>query len=166
MNLAIIVAIDEKYGIWKDNNLLCHLFGDLKNFKEITTGHPIIMWRKTFQTFPKWALPNRTNIILSSYDYNFENCVMCKSIDDILDLDEVKNSELSFVIGWASVYSVFLPFVNRLYITRILHTFEDADVFFPEIQRDNWDLTYQSNTIPADERNDFPYRFEIYDKKI
>ena len=163
--LSIIVAIDEKNWIWSKNQLLCHLSDDLKNFKALTNWHAVIMWRNTFLSLPNWALPNRTNIVLSQSNDNFENCINCRSIEDCLNLDEVKNdNDEVFVIWWASIYRAFFDIVDRLYITRIHHTFLDADVFFPEILEENRKLISKSNIHLPDEKNEFPFNFEIYER--
>ena len=163
--LSIIVAIDEKNWIWSKNQLLCHLSDDLKNFKALTNWHAVIMWRNTFLSLPNWALPNRTNIVLSQSNDNFENCINCRSIEDCLNLDEVKNdNDEVFVIWWASIYRAFFDIVDKLYITRIHHTFLDADVFFPEILEENRKLISKSNIHLPDEKNEFPFNFEIYER--
>ena len=146
MKISIIVAIDENNWIWAKNQLLCYLSDDLKNFKKITNWHTIIMWRNTFLSLPNWALPNRTNIVLSRSSDDFENCIHCKTIEECLNLEEVKNDD------------------DKLYITRIHHTFLDADVFFPKIKDENRKLISKSDTHPIDEKNEFPFTFEVYEK--
>lgn len=164
MRISIIVAIDEKNWIWSKNQLLCHLSDDLKNFKALTNWRTVIMWRNTFLSLPNWALPNRTNIVLSQSNDNFENCINCSSIEDCLNLDEVKNDDEVFVIWWASIYRAFFDIVVRLYITRIHHTFPDADVFFPEIHEENRKMISKSDIHLPDERNEFPFTFETYER--
>ena len=162
--LSIIVAIDEKNWIWSKNQLLCHLSDDLKNFKKITKWHVVIMGKNTFFSLPNWALPNRTNIVLSHSSNNFENCIHCKSIEECLRLQEVKSDDEVFIIWWASIYKSFFDLADRLYITRIYHTFSNADVFFPEIEELNRNLIFKSDIYPSDEKNDFPFNFEIYER--
>ena len=162
--LSIIVAIDEKNWIWSKNQLLCHLSDDLKNFKKITNWHTIIMGKNTFFSLPNWALPNRTNIVLSHSSNDFENCIHCKSIEECLDLEEVKREDETFIIWGASIYKAFFDLVDKLYITRIHHTFSNADVFFPEIENSHWNLVSKSEIYPPDEKNDYPFNFEIYEK--
>jgi len=164
--LSIIVAIDEQNWIWANNKLLCYLSDDLKNFKKITKWHTVIMWRNTFLSLPQWALPNRTNVVLSNLDDNFKNCIICKSIEECINLDELENEDEVFIIWWASIYKAFFNTVDKLYITRIHHTFEDADVFFPEIKESDWKLISKSAIHNSDEKNEFPFTFEIYEKKV
>lgn len=164
MWISIIVAVDEKNWIWAKNQLLCHLSDDLKNFKNITNWHTVIMWRNTFLSLPNWALPNRINIVLSHSDCNFENCICCNSIEECLNLDELKNDDEVFIIWWASIYKAFFDIADKLYITRIHHSFLDADVFFPEINDKDRKLTSKWDKHDIDEKNEFPFTFEIYER--
>ncbi len=161
----MIVALDEKNGIGRNNKLLCRLSGDMKNFKELTTGHPVIMGRKTFESLPKGALPNRVNIVLTKDEEKiFDDAISCSSIDEVMNLRVIKNCEKCFVIGGAEIYKHFFDLADKLYVTSIRHTFEDADVFFPEIDIDNWRINSVSDEFKADEKNEFPYFFAVYER--
>lgn len=161
----MIVALDEKNGIGRQNKLLCRLSGDMKNFKELTTGHPVIMGRKTFESLPKGALPNRVNIVLTKDEEKiFDDAISCSSIDEVLNLRVIKNCEKCFVIGGAEIYKHFFDLADKLYVTSIRHTFEDADAFFPEIDIDNWRINSVSDEFKADEKNEFPYFFAVYER--
>ena len=161
----MIVALDEKNGIGRNNKLLCRLSGDMKNFKELTTGYPVIMGRKTFESLPKGALPNRVNIVLTKDEEKiFEDAISCNSIDEVLGLRVIKNCEKCFVIGGAEIYKHFFDLADKLYVTSIRHTFEDADAFFPEIDIDNWRINSVSDEFQADEKNEFPYFFAVYER--
>jgi len=134
-----VVALDEKNAIGKNGNLLCHLPNDLKHFKRITENYTVVMGRKTFESLPKGALPNRKNIVLTSGKAeDFPGCMVCRTPEEIrmATTDDKK----IFIIGGAHLYRTALPCVNRLYITRIHHTFGDADTFFPDIDWTNWKL--------------------------
>lgn len=137
METAIIVAIAKDNAIGKDNQLLCHLPGDLKHFKEITTGHTVIMGRNTFFSLPKGALPNRRNIVLSPDDEQFPGCETAHSIEEALTL--CAREEKAFFIGGAMIYHQTYPLVDKLYLTRVDADFE-ADTFFPEIDYSSWKL--------------------------
>jgi len=133
MKLSIIVVADEKNAIGKNGDLLCHLPSDLKYFKRITEHHTIVMGRKTFESLPKGALPNRQNIVLTNdRNAHFENCVVCHSLDEVWE--KCENGKEIFFVGGGEIYKMMLPQTDKLYLTRIHHTFEDADTFFPEIQ--------------------------------
>ncbi len=161
-NISIIVAIAENNAIGKNNELLCNLPDDLKRFKQVTTGHTVIMGRRTFLSLPKGALPNRRNIIISDIPgENFANCEMASSIEEALEACDDK--EESFIIGGGMVYKQFLPHTRRLYITR-LHRDFDGDTFFPEINFDEWD-EIERTKFSADEKNSVPYSYIIYQRK-
>ena len=163
MEINIIVAADENNGIGANNNLLCRLSKDLKNFKELTTGHVVVMGRKTFESLPKGALPNRTNIVMSKSEQRFPGCYTCTSAEEVLSL--AKKHEKIFIIGGESIYKEFFDRAHRIYLTRIRHTFDDADVFFPEIDvEDKWRIMSVSDEIPADEKNEYPFFFAVYER--
>ncbi len=133
--ITMIVAVAENGAIGKDNNLLWHISGDLKRFKAITTGHSIIMGRKTYLSFPKRPLPDRKNIILTNGDNTFEGAYTAKNIEQALalcDSDEV------FIIGGESIYRQFLPYTTKIYLTRVHRSYE-ADTFFPELNMGKWE---------------------------
>ena len=158
--LSIIVAIADNGAIGKQQQLLCHLPKDLKHFKEITSGHTVIMGRKTYESLPNGALPNRKNIVLtSSKDLSYPNCIMVNSLEDAIDA--CNGEEEVFIIGGAAVYKEALEQADKLYITRIHHSFEDADTFFPEINKSDWTETEQISH-PADEKHLYPFTFITY----
>lgn len=159
--ISIIVAVAEKNAIGRNNDLLWHLSDDLVRFKRITSGHPVIMGRRTWESLPKRPLPNRRNIVISDIPGDrIEGAEVAFSIEDAVALcdPDVEN----FVIGGASVYRQFLPLCNRLYLTRVYEDYE-ADVFFPEISEAEWKLV-SSEEGPPDARNDFRYTYLIYDR--
>ncbi|MBR5029349.1 MAG: dihydrofolate reductase, partial [Bacteroidales bacterium] len=115
-NLSLIVAVADNFAIGKDNDLLWHISADLKHFKALTTGHCIIMGRKTYESFPKRPLPNRRNVVITNnMDYCEEGCEVVHSVEEAIAL--CKDDEQSFVIGGATVYRQFLPLVNKIYLT-------------------------------------------------
>ncbi|MFT4223701.1 dihydrofolate reductase [Dysgonomonas sp.] len=159
---SIIVAVDENNAIGKGNNLLCHLPNDLKYFKSVTQGYPVIMGRKTFESLPKGALPNRRNIVITrNKDLQFERCEMVSSISEAIDL--CKNEEQLFIIGGGSVYQEAIDLVDRLYLTCIHHKFEGADTFFPSIDQAQWTLVSREDHRP-DEKHEYGYSFITFDK--
>ena len=163
MILSIIVATGKKNEIGKDNGMLWHLPAELRRFKELTTGHTIIMGRKTYQSLPKGALPNRTNIVLTK-DKNFKapGCSVYSSLDEALL--KLLNEEEVFIIGGKNVYEQTLPIADRLYLTRVHADFPDADTYFPEIDWQNWQQTYME-TFPGDEKNSYSFTFYEYEHK-
>lgn len=161
--ISIIVAIAANRAIGADNSLLCRLSNDMKRFKELTTGHTIIMGRKTFESLPKGALPNRKNVVVSrSRCVPFENCEI---FDDLTTaIEQHKDDPEVFIIGGGQIYEQTLPYADKLYVTYIHHAFDNADTFFPVIDTDIWVLT-SNEDHPADEKNTYPYSFQTYIKK-
>lgn len=160
---SIVVSVDEKNAIGKDNGLLCHLPNDLKHFKEITLHHHVIMGRRTLEAMPNGALPKRTNIVLTrNKDVQFENCIMMHSLQDVWEY--CKNEDEIFFIGGGPIFKEVLDDIDKLYLTRIHHTFEDAETFFPEIDFSNWKLISEEKH-KADERHAYDYTFQNYVRK-
>lgn len=154
---SIIVAIDEQNAIGKDQGLLCHLPNDLKHFKRLTSGHTVIMGRKTFESLPNGALPNRKNIVLSSQcGFRAEGVTICRNMDEAIST--CSNEEEVFIIGGASVYNVALKFCDVLYLTCIHHRFEGADTFFPSFDLSEWRVTEQVD-FNCDDKHLYPYSF-------
>jgi dihydrofolate reductase len=134
--ISIIVAIADNNAIGKNNQLLYHIPGDLKRFRKLTTGHTVVMGKRTYYSLPKRPLPDRINIVVSD-DRNdhFEGCIMAYSIEEAIEKCNEKDE--NFIIGGGIIYKEFYPFSNKLYITRIHKSF-DADTFFPEIDPEQW----------------------------
>ncbi len=163
MDISIIVAIGENNEIGRNNGLLCHLPADLKRFKELTTGHTVVMGRETFESLPKGALPNRMNVVLTrNKNLSFDNCLVYSSISEVFD-NQIDNSRI-FIIGGGEVYKQTLPLVNKLYLTRIHATFDDADTFFPEIYYSEWEEVSREE-CKADEKNPYDYTFLLYERR-
>ncbi len=160
MNINLIVAIDEKNGIGKNNLLPWHLPADLKHFKLITSGHTIIMGRKTYDSIGK-VLPNRRNIVISRQSgLTIPGAEVCSSLKDAIEL--CKTEKDVFVIGGAQIFEKALPLANILYLT-VIHQDFDADVFFPEINLDEWTEEEKILNEP-DEKNLYSYSFIKYKK--
>ncbi len=159
--ISIIVAIAENYAIGKKGDLLCHMPADLKHFKQITSGHTVLMGERTFLSLPKHPLPNRRNIVLTDVQgKTFEGAETVYSIEDLRLKIEDLNEE-AFVIGGGMVYKQAMEFADKLYITHIHHSWEDADTFFPEIDPQVWRQT-AAERHEADENNPYDYTFAEY----
>lgn len=158
MQISIIVAIAENKAIGHENKLIYWLPNDLKRFKQLTTGNTIIMGRKTFESLPKGALPNRRNIVLSRTECaeNFPNADCFCNIEDALAT--CKENDEVFIIGGASVYAEGLKIADRLCLTCIHDTPEQADTFFPQIELDEWKEVYRENHF-KDEKHSHDYSF-------
>ena len=160
--LSIVVAKAKNNIIGKDNKIIWHLPEDLKHFKNLTTGHTIIMGRKTFESLGK-PLPNRKHIIFSQnpdFKVNDENVEVVHSLLQIQDLIEGK--EEAFVIGGAMIYNFLMPNVKKMYVTEIEKDFE-GDTFFPIIDSEVWKETSREKGI-KNEENNLDYYFVTYER--
>ena len=160
--LSIVVAKAKNNIIGKNNELIWHLPEDLKRFKNLTTGHTIIMGRKTFESLGR-VLPNRKHIIFSQnpdFKVNDENVEVVHSLLQIQELIEC-NEEV-FVIGGAMIYNFLMPYVKKMYVTQIDKEFE-GDAFFPRIDKNIWKETDREKGI-KDENNNLDYEFIIYER--
>ena len=161
--LSIIVAVAENNVIGKDNKLIWHLPADLKRFKEITTGHTIIMGRKTFESLGR-VLPNRKHVILcNNMEMNVED-ENVEVLEDISMLDKyIQDTEEHFIIGGATIYKLLMPKANKIYLT-LIHEKFDGDVYFPEISDEEWKIVDRTAGI-TDEKNPYNYEFITYVRK-
>lgn len=158
--ISIIVAIAENYAIGKKGDLLCHMPADLKHFKEITSGSTVLMGERTFFSLPKHPLPNRRNIVLTDVlGKTFEGAEAVYSLDELCA--KVSLEEEAFVIGGGMVYRQMMSRADKLYITHIHHSWEDADTFFPEIKESEWKLI-SAERHEADDKNPYDYTFAEY----
>ena len=160
--LTIIVAAAENDAIGKGNKLIWHLSDDLKRFKSLTSGHHIIMGRKTFESFPK-PLPNRTHVVITRQgDYKApQGVILVNSLEDAFDA--VKNDSQAFIIGGGQIYKQAMSLVDKIELTRVHHDFE-ADTYFPKIDSTVWKET--SNVFhKKDEGHDYEFSFLTYERK-
>lgn len=159
--ITLIAAAAENNALGKNNDLIWHLPDDFKRFKAITSGHYIIMGRKTFESFPK-PLPNRTHVIITRQkNYNPENCIVVNSLEKAIEICP-KDEDL-FVIGGGEIYQQSIAIADKIELTRVHSTFE-ADTFFPEIDNTIWELV-QEEFHPKDEKHLFDFSFQTYLKK-
>ena len=161
--LSIIVAKASNNVIGKNNSLIWHLPEDLKRFKALTTGHTIIMGRKTFESLGR-ILPNRKHVILCNDMKMDINDDRVEVLEDISMLDKYINSEEeNFIIGGATIYRLLMPYANKMYITEINQEF-DGDVSFPEINKDEWKVIDIEKGL-KDENNPYDYNYVTYVRK-
>ena len=152
MSFSIIACIGKNRELGKDNDLIFHFKEDMKFFRETTRGHPVVMGSNTWKSLGEKPLPNRQNLILSrsSIPNLPENAAQIPDLDAFIKKN-VDSDEEIFVIGGASIYKLFLPYAHTLYLTEVNAT-READVFFPEFNREDYDLT-TLNTITEDQTN-------------
>lgn len=157
----IVVAISENNAIGKDNQLLWHLPADLKHFKNITSGHTIIMGRKTYDSIGR-PLPNRRNIMITRQTgLELDGIEVVNSLDEALAL--CKDENKVFVIGGAEIYKQALPLAHKVELTRVHQEF-DADAFFPELDNETWKEIWKEDHLP-DEKNKFAYTFSTLERR-
>ncbi|ESU21130.1 dihydrofolate reductase [Flavobacterium enshiense DK69] len=157
--ITIVAAAAENNALGKDNDLIWHLPDDFKRFKQITTGHHIIMGRKTFESFPK-PLPNRTHVIITRQE-NYkapEDCLVVGSLEEAISI--CPKEEDIFIIGGGEIYSQSMKIADKIELTRVFATFE-ADAFFPEIHLEEWKLTNEE-FHPKDEKHAFDFSYQTY----
>ncbi len=160
--ITMIAAAGENNELGKDNDLLWHLPDDFKRFKQLTTGHYIIMGRKTFETFPK-PLPNRTHLVITrNKDYKKEGAVVVHSMEEALKIS--KNDAQPFIIGGGEIYKMGLPFADKIELTRVNETFDNADTFFPEFSTEEWQLVSEIEH-GKDEKHNFSFTYETWVRK-
>jgi dihydrofolate reductase len=165
MKINIIVSVSENWVIGKDNKLLWKLSDDLRKFKDLTIGNPIIMGQKTFESLPKGALPNRTNIVLT-WDHNFSapNVIPVYNIGMALEKVKENLAEEVFIIGGGMIYKQFLDYADYIYLTTV-HTIIEGDTKFPELLPEQWELISE-DFKEKDEKNEYNHTYKIYKRKI
>ena len=160
--IALIAAVADNGAIGRNQQLLCHLPNDLKHFKALTSGHTVVMGRRTFESLPKGALPNRRNIVLThNPGLSWPEVEVVHSLDEVAPLSP---DERIFIIGGATLYNETIDRADTLSITHIPHTFPDADTLFPTIDEALW-TKEEVQEMPADERHAYPYTFVTYRRK-
>jgi dihydrofolate reductase len=159
--ITLIAAVAENHALGKNNDLLWHLPKDFKRFKEITSGHYIIMGRKTFESFPK-PLPNRTHVIISRHKKVVpDGCIVVENIEKAFEV--CPKDETIFVIGGGEIYKQTIAIADKLDITKV-HSSFDAEVFFPEIDLNIWKLESEEFHL-KDEKHQFDFTFQTYVKR-
>jgi len=162
--LSIIVAVAENHAIGKDNKLLWHISEDLKYFKRTTTGHAIIMGRRTFESIGSKPLPKRLNIVISrtlTDKADQEHLKFVSSLDEALK--ELNDEEENFIIGGGMLYKTAFSLADRLYITEVCTNIESADTFFPAISDEDW-RKKSTGEYMTDEKSGLKFRFVTYEK--
>lgn len=161
--IKILVAFDENRVIGKNNELIWHLPADLKRFKALTTGHVIIMGRKTYDSIGK-PLPNRTTIVISrNPDLQIEGVICTCSMEEAILKAKSLSREEIFIVGGAEIYKLSLAVADQILVTQ-LHDIFEGDTFFPEIVADQWEVTERERGV-TDEKNPYQYSFLTYSRK-
>lgn len=155
--LAVIVAVSDNGAIGRDGDLLRHIPADLKRFKMLTMGHPVIMGRRTWESLPKGALPGRRNIVItSSSTFSAPGAESASSLEEAIAMCQI--NPVPFIIGGGQLYASALPYATELHVTRIFDSSPDADTFFPEINMDEWRLSEESERFNDGKNPEFCFR--------
>ena len=157
----MIAAAAENNALGKDNDLVWHLPDDFKRFKRLTSGHHIIMGRKTFESFPK-LLPERTHVIITrKKDYQAEGAIITHSLDEAIRVSKLDMQ--AFVIGGGEIYEMAMDVADKIELTRVHGRF-DADTYFPEIDSNKWKLVNEQ-FHPEDEKHKYSFSYLTYERK-
>lgn len=160
MRISLVVAVAENRVIGRDNQLPWRLPADLRRFKQLTMGHPIVMGRKTHQSLGR-ALPGRTNIVVTRQEnYSAPDCIVVQSIDEALSC--VSGAKEVFFIGGAEIFAEILPRADRLYVT-LIHAEFEGDAYFPQVDTKTWQIVGSEKGI-VNERNQYEHDFLIFDR--
>ena len=163
MIISLVVAAAKNNAIGKDGKMPWHLSNDMKHFKNVTWGMPIVMGRKTFESLGK-ALPGRKNIVISRQEnWKTEGTTVVKNIDEALDSAIITDAKEIMVIGGGEIYKLLFSNAKRIYLTRV-DAEPDADTYFPSIDVREWELISQKDH-EADEKNDYNYSFQVWERK-
>jgi dihydrofolate reductase len=163
MTLSLLLAAAENNVIGKDNKLPWHLPNDLKYFKNLTWGMPVIMGRKTYESFGKPLRGRRNIVITRNKDWKAEGVEVVNSMEEAIELAKESAVKEIFIIGGGEIFKSSLPKADRIYLTRIYHSF-DGDAFFPEIDKSKWQLT-KERRCEADEKNAYAHSFQAWERK-
>lgn len=162
MKRSLIVAMDQNRIIGSKNDLPWRLPEDLKRVKRVTNGHAIVMGRKNYESIGK-PLTGRRNIVMTrDRTLAIEGCLMAYSIQDVFDL--CQGEEEVFIFGGEKIYELFLPYVEKMYITSIDHAFK-GDTYFPEVNMDEWREISNEKGV-KNEKNPYNYSFYVYEKEL
>lgn len=158
--ISLIVAVAENGVIGDKNSLLWHISEDLKHFKTLTSGHPVVMGRKTYESLGR-PLPNRTNVVITRQQLEIPGCEVVHSLTEALAL--FPKDEEVFIIGGAQIYAEALALADRFYLTRVFHAYQ-GDTHFPAWNEAEWSLT-TSESFPCGKDYPYPFAFECYRRR-
>lgn len=163
MTISLIAAASENNVIGRDNDLPWHLPKDLKFFRSKTSGHPIIMGRKNYESIGR-SLPNRLNIVITRQaGLEIEGCEVVGSLEEAIELGKQSDQDELFVIGGGQIYEAAMPLADRIYLTRV-HAHVDGDVLFPELDESEWKQLSSEEHL-ADDDHEHAFTFIVYERR-
>lgn len=164
MIISLVVAASENNVIGKDNQLLWHLPRDMKFFKNVTWGMPVVMGRKTFESLGSKPLKGRKNIVITrKHGWKGEGVEVANSVDEAVALAESKNYKEAFIIGGGEIYMLAFEKANKIFITRV-HADLEGDTYFPVIEKKDWELVKNTDNN-ADEKHKYSFSFQLWQRK-
>lgn len=164
MTISLIAVVDNNMGIGQGGDQLVYISADLKRFKALTTGHTIVMGRKTSEALPKGMLAKRRNIVMSRRKDGWpEGMIVASSADEVMEL--CKDEDEVFIIGGGQIYSLFMPYAHKLYLTHINHSFNDVDTHFPQVDSNVWTIESESEYF-TDEKSGLSYNYINYARPL
>lgn len=166
MKISHVVAMGLNNEIGMNNTLLWHLPNDMRFFKNITWGMPVVMGRKTYTSIAGKPLPGRFNIVLTNnpiFDPKDSKVKIASTLQQSIEIAKETDCKEVFIIGGGEIYKQSLEFTDRIYLTRVLNEFPEAEVFYPTIDLSNWEKK-QSLEFPVSEKHVYPYNFEIWER--
>ena len=167
ITISMIAAVSKNGIIGRDGDMPWRLSTDLKRFKNLTMGCPIIIGRKTFLSFGAKPLPGRQNIVISRSNYQADGITHCFSLESAIKTAKATaikdNKDEIFIIGGGQIYDLAMPLADRLYMTHIDAEI-DGDTKFPEIDQNMWEITHQEH-VPAGEKDNYPTQYVIYRRR-
>jgi dihydrofolate reductase len=166
MEISIVVAVSDNNAIGAGGALLWHLPKDMQYFKEVTTGHHVLMGRKTWESIPAKFRPltNRVNIIVTRQkDFKAEGAIVVRSLDEGIEIAKKAGEQELMVIGGGEIYKQVFPKANKVYLTKVHATFVDADAFAPDILNEDWKVA-STETHWADEKHKYHFDFVVLEK--
>lgn len=149
--INLIACIAQNGGIGKGKELLFYIKEDMERFRQLTIGNTIIMGRKTYDSLPHGALPNRRNIVISTQNLQLKDCWICHSLEDAIKLAERFNEKI-FIIGGASIYKQAIALASRLYLTKVEKNRQEANIFFPNIHLEDWEIKEKTSLKCIDKK--------------
>ncbi len=161
--ISLIAAMDRNRAIGRGNALPWHLPDDLKHFKQVTLGKPVVMGRKTFESLGCRPLPGRPNLVVSRQGVQADGVAVFATLEAALQAAQREAEEI-MVIGGGQIYAQALPWAERLYLTRVETEIDGADTWFPEWDRDAWQLLEETHH-PVDERHPWPFYLQTWGRR-
>lgn len=166
MKISIVVAVSENNAIGVNGSLLWHLPKDMQYFKEVTMGRHVLMGRKTYESIPERfrPLPGRVNLVVSrNPQIRYDGCVMVSSLLKGIEYARENGEYELMIIGGGEIYRQAFDIADKIYLTKVKHTFNEADTFFSVIKEDEWLMTY-CEEHKADERHAYPFSFTVLER--